>query len=191
VALGLVACVARSRQPVPASGRNAGAVALPVEALVTLQDLMRNEVDASADPIWDSVGTISELCKGSEERQPRTDEQWAAVRQHAVVLLESTNLLVIPERKVSAKPFAADGPGVFDSSQIQDRLDNHRAEFNALALGLRPVAERILAAIDARDPVALLVAGEALDAACEACHRATWYPHEVLPPLPAEPPPPP
>jgi len=163
----------------------------PFEALVTLQDLMRNEVDASADPIWESVGTISVRGQGSEERQPRTEEQWSAVRQHAVVLLESTNLLVIPGRKVAAKPFAADGPGVFDSSQIQDRLDHHRDEFNALALAMRPAAARILAAIDARDPAALLAAGEVLDAACEACHLANWYPHEVVPPLPADPPPPP
>ncbi len=52
-----------------------------------LQDLMRNEVDTSADPIWDSVGSIGTHELGTVERQPHTDAEWAAVRQHAVVLL--------------------------------------------------------------------------------------------------------
>lgn len=176
----------------PSSRSPAGDGPFPAspEPLVTLQDLMREEVDASADPIWDAVGSIYILGKGNEERQPRTDAQWAAVRQHAVVLLEATNLLLIPGRKVSATPFAADGPGVLDSSQIQDRLDHHRVEFNSLAVGLRNVAQRVLAAVDARNPASLQAEGEALDAACEACHLANWYPHEVIPPLPADPPPP-
>jgi hypothetical protein len=82
---------------------------------------------------------------GSVEKQPRSDEDWQALRRHAVVLLEATNLLVIPGR-------------------------------------------RVLAAIDSRDVDTLLKEGVVMDNACEACHRSFWYPHEVVPPLPAEPP---
>ena len=152
---------------------------------------MRDEVDASADAIWDAVGSVSSRDLGTVERQPHTEAEWVAVRQHAVVLLESSNLLLIPARKVAAAPFAADGPGVYSSAQIQDRLDNHRSEFDALALGLRAVAGSVLAAIDARNPQALQAAGGELDAACEACHLANWYPNQVIPQLPQEPPAPP
>ena len=37
-----------------------------------------------------------------------------------------------------------------------------------------------LAAIDARNPQALLEAGGAIDAACEACHVTYWYPNQRL-----------
>lgn len=176
----LLVCAACSH-PVPPQ------VATPLEATATLQDLMRYEVDASADPIWDSVGSIT-TATGTVERQPRTDAEWADLRRDAVVLVEATNLLVIPGRQVSRAPFPSDGPGVFSSAQIQQRLSEHRAEFNGFALALRVTARKILAAVDARDPAALLQLGEQLDGACEACHLANWYPHEVIPRLPGTPP---
>jgi hypothetical protein len=147
---------------------------------------MRYEIDASADPIWDSVGSITTV-SGTVERQPRTEAEWADLRRHAVVLVEATNLLLIPGRQVSRTPFPSDGPGVFSSAEIQQRLSEHRDEFNAFALALRATARKILTAVDARDPAALLSLGEQMDGACEACHVANWYPHEVIPRLPGTP----
>lgn len=157
---------------------------------MSLQDVMLNEVDASADAIWEATGTIT-TSQGVVDRKPRTDAEWDALRRHAVVLLESTNLLVIPGRKVSDTRFPSDGPGVFSSDEIQQRIDGNREEFNGFALGLRQVARAQLKAIDARDVDTLLDLGDAMDTACEACHRANWYPNEVVPPLPDNPPPPP
>jgi hypothetical protein len=147
---------------------------------------MRYEVDPSADAIWDSVGSIT-TGSGTVKRQPRTDAEWAALRRDAVILVEATNLLVIPDRQVSARGFPSDGPGVFSSAEIQQRLAGHRAEFDAFALALRGTARKVLDSIDAKDPAALLQLGEAMDSACEACHLANWYPHEVIPPLPKDP----
>jgi hypothetical protein len=36
-----------------------------------------------------------------------------------------------------------------------------------------------LAAIDAKDPLALLDAGEQIDTACENCHQVFWFPNAV------------
>lgn len=162
----------------------------PVEALVTLQDVMVNVVDVSADALWEATGTIT-TAQGTVRRMPRTDAEWNALRRHAVVLLEATNLLVIPDRKVAAIGFASDGPGVLSSDQIQQQIDAHRDQFDGFALGLRAVARQQLEAIDARDADGLLRLGDAMDSACEACHLATWYPNETVPPLPDNPPPPP
>lgn len=168
---------------------SAQAAGPPVQPLATLQDLMRYEVDANADPIWDAVGSIITR-DGIAERQPRADAEWEEVRRHAILLLEATNLLVIPGRKVSAAPFPSDGPGVFGSADIQRRIDRHRPEFNAYALGLRAIVADEIKAIDKRDAKALQSLGESMDAACEACHVANWYPNEVVPELPPAPPPP-
>ncbi|MFT4246898.1 MAG: hypothetical protein QM581_02515 [Pseudomonas sp.] len=158
-----------------------------ITPLVTLQDLMINEIDASADAIWDASGSTT-TARGIEIREPKNDAEWAALRRHAVVLLEATNLLLIPGRKVAALPFPSDGPGVLSSDEIQQHIDTNREQFNALALGLRAVAQQELAAIDARDTSGLLQLGDAMDTACEACHRVSWYPAEAVPDTPENPP---
>jgi hypothetical protein len=145
---------------------------------------MRYEVDPSADHIWDSVGSIT-TASGTVERQPHTDAEWAELRRNAVVLVEATNLLVLPGRRVSMAEFPSDGPGVLSSAEIQQRLSGHRPEFDAYAVTLRGIARNVLAAVDTRNPTALLQLGEQMDGACEACHLANWYPHEVIPRLPA------
>jgi hypothetical protein len=160
---------------------------LPFEVTASLQELMREEVDTSADAIWDAVGTTTTR-DGSVEKQPRSNGDWQVLRRHAVVLLEATNLLVIPGRRVAVKEFPSDGPGVFSSQEIQAELEHRQREFDGFAQGLRATGRRVLAAIDSRDVDTLLKEGAMMDNACEACHRSFWYPHEVVPPLPAEPP---
>ena len=183
-----LACTACSQHALPATQSvDSGTAAAPFESIATLQDLMRYEVDPSADYIWDSVGSIT-TASGTVERQPSTDAEWAQLRRNAIVLVEATNLLVLPGRRVSLTEFPADGPGVFSSVEIQQRLSGHRAEFNAFAVAFRRTARKILAAVDAKDSAALLQLGEQMDGACEACHLANWYPHEVIPRLPADPP---
>jgi len=162
---------------------------LPLEPLATVQDLMRYAVDANADPLWDAVGSVTTR-DGVVERRPRSDAEWDAVRRHAILLLEATNLLVIPGRKISADAFPSDGPGVLGSAEIQRHIDRNRVQFNAFALELRAVVVRELQAIDQHDANALQSLGESMDAACEACHVANWYPHEAIPDLPTTPPPP-
>ena len=167
-------------------GRASGSVA-SFEVTASLQELMRDEVDASADAIWDAVGTTTTR-DGTNEKQPRSEEDWQALRRHAVVLLEATNLLVIPGRRVALKGFPSDGPGVFSSQEIQTELGRRQSEFNGFAQGLRATGRRVPAAIDSRDVEGLLKEGAVMDNACEACHRSFWYPHEIVPALPAEPP---
>lgn len=155
----------------------------PIVPTATIQDLMDAEVDPAADFIWDSVGTII-TATGVEERQPRTDEQWQELRRRAITLVEAANLLVIPGRHVASNEFPSAGPGVLSAAEIQRKLEADPASFNGFALALREVALRELLAIDHKDVGALSAAGEAMDDACEACHLANWYPHEIIPALP-------
>src|ERR1700728_117785 len=77
-------CAACSQHTPPATGpAHPAAAAPPLEAVATTQDIMRYEVDPSADAIWDSVGSIT-TDSGTVERQPRTDAEWAALRRDAV-----------------------------------------------------------------------------------------------------------
>src|SRR3989442_10586081 len=63
----------------------------------TIKDIMDSMVDKHADVLWDSVATIVSAA-GTEERQPRTDDEWKNVRQSAITLVEATNLLIMDGR---------------------------------------------------------------------------------------------
>jgi hypothetical protein len=144
---------------------------------------MRAEVDSSADGVWDAVETVTTRA-GTEERQPRTPAEWTAVRYAAITLVEATNLLVIDGRRVGATDFPAEAAGALGSVQIQALMAAQRPAFNQFSLVLRDAGLNAIAAIDARDPAALLKAGGEIDAACEACHVTFWYPNQVIPALP-------
>jgi hypothetical protein len=177
----LTGCSAETTPPA------APATAPPIaslEPIASIQELMQSEVDPSADHIWDAVETVVSR-SGTEERHPRTDAQWDDIRRSAITLIEATNLLQMNERRVSAKPFAAEANGALDSTQIAQRLAVNRAAFNAFAQSLRTAVLQQLAAIDARDPEALIHAGGEVDEVCEGCHLTFWYPNQVIPPLPA------
>ena len=59
--------------------------------------LMTAVLDPTADAIWDAVKTEMTL-EGITEFEPQTDEEWAVVRNAAITLAESGNLLMIGSR---------------------------------------------------------------------------------------------
>jgi len=152
----------------------------PFRLTASIRELMDSEIDPAADFIWASVASISTVA-GLEERQPRTDEEWLEVRRRAITLIEATNLLVMKGRRVSAKYEAASGARELDTDQVQQKIDSNRAAFVALAQRLQDTGLQTLAAIDAKDPVALFDLGGTIDEACESCHVTFWYPNLKLP----------
>ena len=158
-------------------------IASSIQPVATLQELMQSEVDASADSIWDAVETTTSK-SGDENKQPHTPEEWQEVRRSAIVLIEAGNLLTVDKRRLSAAPFPAEAAGALDSAEIEKRIASNRAAFNQYALTLRQTAQTMLAAIDAKDPQALVSAGGVLDEVCESCHMTFWYPNQSIPPFP-------
>jgi hypothetical protein len=156
----------------------------PFKPSASIQDLMTSIVDPSADALWESVS--SEMTsKGTEEKQPRTDQEWLAVRRDAIALLEAGNLLMMNGRPVTHGGKATEDAhieGVYNPAQIRQAIDADPARFQASALALHDAAAQALAAVDAKDPARLLIAGEKLDHACESCHSVYWYPNAKQPP---------
>jgi hypothetical protein len=159
----------------------------PVEyrASATVKDIMDSMIDPSADALWDSVATIVSAA-GTEERAPHTDEEWKIVRQHAIRLVEATNLLLIPGRHVARPGEKAENPEVeLAPEEIERRINEDRATWTTLAHGLHDAALPALRATEAKNPQALFDAGEQIDTACENCHQKYWYPNAIQP-RPAE-----
>jgi hypothetical protein len=147
----------------------------------TIKDIMDALVDPGSDYIWDSVETIVSA-KGTEEKAPHTDEDWKQVRNHAIMLLEATNLLQIPGRHVAKPGEKADDPKVeLSPDQIEEAINKDRASWIKYAHGLHDATMDALKAIEAKDTEGLLNAGDGIDNACEKCHLQYWYPNENKP----------
>jgi hypothetical protein len=145
----------------------------------TIKDIMDSMVDPGSDVIWDSVETIVSA-KGTEEKQPRTDEEWKNVRNHAIMLMEATNLLLIPGRKVAQPGEKAEDPKVeLAPEQIQTLIDQDRPAFIKFAHGLHDATMEAFKAIEKKDVEGLLNSGDGIDRACENCHLKYWYPNEA------------
>jgi hypothetical protein len=147
----------------------------------TVKDIMDALVDPGSDYIWDSVETVVSA-KGTEEKFPRTDEEWKQVRNHALMLLEATNALQIPGRHVAKPGEKADDPKVeLSPDQIEEAINKDRGAWIKYAHGLHDATMEAFKAIEAKDKEGLLSAGDGIDNACEKCHLQYWYPNERKP----------
>jgi len=140
---------------------------------------MDSTVDPAADGLWDSVAIIYTK-KGIEDHRPHTDEEWKAVRRHAVTLIESMNLVVMEGRHV-ALPGTPVGEGELTPDQADQKIAANRAALVQFARALGDSAQKALQAIDKKDANALLEAGGDIDEACEVCHVTFWYPNQKIP----------
>jgi hypothetical protein len=150
----------------------------PFKPTASIQEIMASIVDPAADTLWESVGsTVS--AKGTEDREPRIDEEWQQVRRSAITLIESTNLLMMDGRRIVpvGGRLADEGlPGVLNAVEAQQLLNTQHPTFVQFASALHDVGEQMLKAIDAKDPAAVMNVGTAMDEVCESCHTTFWYP---------------
>ena len=145
----------------------------------TIKDLMDSVVDPSSDYLWESVATIVTKA-GTEERRPRTEEQWKEVRRRAIALIEAPNLLIMEGRKVAKPGEKSENPGIeLGPEEIQAVIDGDRLTFMQRAHALQDAGLKALAAIDAKNVEGLSDAGETIDEACEQCHLKYWYPPDA------------
>jgi hypothetical protein len=107
--------------------------------------LLMQAVDAEADVVWESVKTVI-TAEGTDEVGPKTAAEWTAVRNAAVLLAESGNLLMMPPRAQAGE------------------------EWMLAARALVDTSEQALRAAEARDRERLFQIGGDINDACMRCH---------------------
>ncbi|MBL8266518.1 hypothetical protein [Steroidobacter sp.] len=180
VAGALTACT-KSEPPAAAP-----AAPSPIKLTAGIQDIMKDLIDPAADFLWESVSTTV-TAQGSEEHQPRTDEEWAEVRKQALIIAESANLIIMEGRHVAREGKVLDDhgtPGNLTAEEAEKAIAADRATFVGFGQALHDVGVAFLKAAEDRNPQAITDAGEAMDEVCESCHLKFWYPGQVIPPLP-------
>ena len=118
----------------------------PFKPLADNKLLMEAVVDPNADIVWEAVKTI-DTKDGTEEIRPRNQEEWTAVRNAAVTLAESGNLLMMVPR-------AKDGGDWMKWSQ--QMIDT---------------SEAAIRAVEAKNPERLFTVGGEIYESCTNCHR--------------------
>lgn len=164
----LSACTAQAPPPAQATPE--------FRLTATIQDIMDSMVDPHADELWMSVATTISAA-GTEEKFPKTDEEWARLRRAAMTMTEASNLLQMEGRRVARSGFKSEFPGIeLEPEQMEKLIAEDRASFIKLALGLHDAGMAALKAIEAKNVQGLSDAGETIDTACENCHLKYWYP---------------
>ncbi len=158
--------------------------------VATIQDLMNALVDPSSDVVFNAVATTVSA-SGVEDKVPRNDNEWAVVRNHTLTLIEAGNLLMMGGRRVASAASTAAAAALnpeeaaaiqLSPEQIERRLAADRASWTKLAKALLDAGTTALKAVEAKDPEALLAAGDSIEMACENCHKRYWYPEEKTKP---------
>ena len=111
----------------------------------TVKQIMEAAIHPAAEVVFEAVGTILTV-DGVEEIAPKNDEEWTKVRDNALILAESGNLLMIGNR-------------VKDKG---DWMKMSKALIDAGAIALK--------AAEAKNPEALFEAGGQVYEACQQCH---------------------
>lgn len=111
--------------------------------------LMASVMEPAADHIWASAGTII-TPEETIEIQPETDEDWILVRNAAVSIAESGNLLMMDRRRLDDEDWVA---------WCRDLID---------------AGDAAMQAANAQDVQGIFDIGEQIYFACAGCHAQYW-----------------
>jgi hypothetical protein len=90
--------------------------------------LLMQALDPQADIVWQSAKTVI-TDHGTEEIGPKTAAEWTAVRNAAVLLAESGNLLMMPPRAQAGSEWMRAARALVDASEAAIRAaDAHDRE---------------------------------------------------------------
>ncbi len=151
----------------------------PAASGPTIQQYMENDINPAGEFLFRSVRQVSDA-KGTRLEAPRTDDDWKEVRDRLVVLRDAPKVLAADGLRAAPPGFKSEHPAIeSEPAEIQAAVDADRGDFNLRAHRLQAAAQTALAAVDAKDPAALMRALDGVDKACESCHLRYFYPRDL------------
>ncbi len=167
-------------EPVVESAGNTPVLYAEFNTSITIRDVMNTFIDPSADALWQAVRFEMDAT-GAHEVVPETEEEWEALRKHAISIIEGANALMIPGRHVAAPGSTTEFPAYeYLPEEVEAKLAEDRLSWLGFAQSLQTSAFSVMDAINARDVTRLGETGGLVDQACENCHSQYWYRTESL-----------
>jgi hypothetical protein len=103
------------------------------DTTLNVQDIMTLVLEPASDILWDSGGWIVDA-SGFEELYPTTDDGWEYVRAQAAVIVESGNMLALPNRAedndawmIYSKGLSSAGLMAMEAAATQNKEDFFQA----------------------------------------------------------------
>lgn len=118
----------------------------PLRHVADVKQLMQSVIDPAADGYWDGVGTIIDA-SGTWDIKPETNTEWDTLVNHAYVITEAGNLLMM-------------GPRPKDGG-----------EWMQLSRQLVDVGEKAVKAAASHNPQAVFDVGAEVYDVCTRCHE--------------------
>jgi hypothetical protein len=143
--------------------------------VAAIHDLMADVVMPQTDILWNSTAILTDE-SGTHDMSPKTDQDWQNLRNAAIILAETQNLLAMPGRKVVPDGETLEGGGTLSADQIQTRVSEQHDDFVQHTGEMQRLAVQAIKNIDAHDLKALDKTGAQIDQVCESCHLEFWYP---------------
>ncbi len=133
---------ARTARHAPPAAETAATI-VPV---ASVKQIMKGITGPAATTVFNAVSfTMSST--GTEEKAPRTNEEWEAVGNSAAALIESGNLMLIGSRAVDKGDWVKMSQALIDAGTVA------------------------LRATEAKSADQVMAAGENVNASCDNCHR--------------------
>ena len=151
------------------------APAIVYDTATTIEELMTAIVMPRAGHLWNAVSYVA-TAEGITETMPQTDEDWTALRNSAVTLIEAGNMLMIPGREILSSEFdPATANFQLTPDEITQLLADDPMPWQGYAQQLQEYTRTTLQAIELRDVMGLQEFGAEINEACEGCHATYWY----------------
>ena len=118
-------CPAAAAFAVAACG--GGAQPPPYKPIADTKTLMQAMVDPSAVRVWQSVRYIV-TADGEEQIKPETDAEWLAIRNAALTVSESGNLIMMPPRGKDADWMRVSQAMIVKGNELKEAAEAHNVD---------------------------------------------------------------
>lgn len=168
IALGLASCSSNKQPEQPAQ--------------LTLHEVMKNEIDANADKVWDvtndALGEQAELIASK-----MSDEKWAKLEDYATKTADGAKKIVamsppIKVVKPGVKIADEDVPYGDSAASVQANVDKDPEMLHEFAGVLAQHMTDLANAAKTHDAAKAGPLIDQLDGVCEDCHLEFWYPSQ-------------
>lgn len=146
-----------------------------LDTSISVKDLMNAVINVNARQLWNGVSYV-ESAAGVVEKIPQTQEDWDALKANAIALVEGSNALMLPGRKIDTAQVPEPRPDFqYMPAEIEQLI---RADPDTWLVNLQTMQDSVLETMDAinrKDIFAFTERGAAINESCEACHAQYWY----------------
>lgn len=144
------------------------------DTTISVRDLMKTLIDPNARELWGGVSYV-QTEQGVDETVPQTQEDWDALRRNAIALIEGSNALMLPGRKIDPAPDTVTPDFQFTPQEIEQMLAEDPETWIINLQTMQDSVLQTLEMIDRKDILGFTERGATINEACETCHAQYWY----------------